>query len=118
MGFHGQTTVETTHSADLEEASLTYEPSAVGRCFLIGCCYILIFPHRVRLVNGAPRRKLVSTTMGCAWKYERSFFIATRRNAACSRWLYCVVASVKDLLTKNTGLCFFIFIFLEQGSTY
>ena len=37
----------------------------------------------------------------------RSFFVATRRaNAACSRWLYRVFASAKDLLTKNTGLCF------------
>ena len=45
--------------------------------------------------------------MGCAWKYGRSFFVATRRaNAACSRWLYQVSASSKDLLTKNTGLCF------------
>ena len=33
--------------------------------------------------------------------------VATRRaNAACSRWLYRVSASAKDLPTKNTGLCF------------
>ena len=45
--------------------------------------------------------------MGCAWKYGRSFFVATRRaNAACSRWLYRVSASAKDLLTKTIGLCF------------
>ena len=45
--------------------------------------------------------------MGCAWKYQRSFFVATRRaNAACSRWMYWVFPSAKDLLTKNTGLCF------------
>ena len=45
--------------------------------------------------------------MGCAWKHGRSFLVATRRaNAACSRWLYRVSASSKDLLTKNTGLCF------------
>ena len=32
---------------------------------------------------------------------------ATRRaNAAYSRWLFQVSASAKDLLTKNTGLCF------------
>ena len=44
--------------------------------------------------------------MGCAWKYERSFLVTTRRaKAACSRWLYLVSASTKDLLTKNTGLC-------------
>ena len=36
-----------------------------------------------------------------------SFLVATRRaNAVCSRWLYRVSASAKDLLTKNTGLCF------------
>ena len=53
------------------------------------------------------RGKSVSTTMGCAWKYGRSFFVATQRaNAACSRWLYRVSASAKDLLTKNIGLCF------------
>ena len=45
--------------------------------------------------------------MGCAWKYGRSFLVATwRANAACSRWLYRVSASAKDLLTKNTGLYF------------
>ena len=45
--------------------------------------------------------------MGCAWKYGRSFFVATRSaNVACSRWLYRAFASAKDLLTKNTGLCF------------
>ena len=45
--------------------------------------------------------------MGCAWKYGRSFFVATRRaNAACLRWMYQVSASAKDLLTKNTSLCF------------
>ena len=45
--------------------------------------------------------------MGCAWKYGRSFFVATQRaNAACSRWLYWVSVSTKDLLTKNTGLYF------------
>ena len=45
--------------------------------------------------------------MGCAWKYGWSFFVATwRANVACSRWLYRVSPSVKDLLTKNTGLCF------------
>ena len=25
---------------------------------------------------------------------------------ACSRWLYMVFSAAKDLLTKNTGLCF------------
>ena len=45
--------------------------------------------------------------MGCAWKYRQSFLVATRRaNAACSRWLYLVSKSTKDLLTKNIGLCF------------
>ena len=45
--------------------------------------------------------------MWCAWKYGRSFFVATRRaNVACSRWLYWVSAPAKDLLTKNIGLCF------------
>ena len=53
------------------------------------------------------RGRSVSTTMGCAWKYGRSFLVATRRaNVACSRWLYQVSTSTKDLLTKNTGLCF------------
>ena len=48
--------------------------------------------------------------MGCAWKYGQSFFIATWRvNAACSRWMYRVSMSSKDLLTKNTGL-FFLFL--------
>ena len=45
--------------------------------------------------------------MGCAWKYGRSFVVATRRaNAACLRWMDRVSRFVKDLLTKNTGLCF------------
>ena len=45
--------------------------------------------------------------MGCAWKYGQSFLVATRRaNVACSRWLYRVSTSAKDLLTKNTSLCF------------
>ena len=45
--------------------------------------------------------------MGCAWKYGRSFLVATQRaNAAYSRWLYWVSASAKDLLKKNTGLYF------------
>ena len=45
--------------------------------------------------------------MGCAWKYGRSFLVANWRvNDACSRWLYRVSTSAKDLLTKNTGLCF------------
>ena len=53
------------------------------------------------------RGRSVSTTMGCAWKYRQSFLVATRRaNVACSRWLYRVFASAKDLLRKNTGLCF------------
>ena len=45
--------------------------------------------------------------MGCAWKYGRSFIVATQRpNAACSRWMYQVSTLAKDLLTKNTGLYF------------
>ena len=37
----------------------------------------------------------------------RSFFVAIRRaNVVCSRWLYWVSESIKDLLTKNIGLCF------------
>ena len=53
------------------------------------------------------RRRSVSTIIGCAWKYGRRFFVATwRANVACLRWLYRVSASTKDLLTKNTGLCF------------
>ena len=56
--------------------------------------------------------RLVSTTMGCAWKYGQSFLVATRRaNAAWSRWLYRVSALAKDLLTKNTGL---LFLFLSS----
>ena len=44
--------------------------------------------------------------MGCAWKYGRSFLVATQRaKATCLRWLYLVSTSAKDLLTKNTGLC-------------
>ena len=53
------------------------------------------------------RGRLVSSTMGCAWKYWWSFFVATQRaNVPCSRWLYRVSALAKDLLTKNTSLCF------------
>ena len=49
--------------------------------------------------------RLVSTTMGCAWKYGRGFLVATQRaKATCSRWLYLVSASAKHLLTKNTDL--------------
>ena len=53
------------------------------------------------------RGRSVNTTMGCAWKYGRSFLVATRRyNSTCSRWLYQFSTSPKDLLTKNAGLCF------------
>ena len=45
--------------------------------------------------------------MGWAWKYGRSFWAAVRRaKAARSRWVYLVSASIKDFLTKNTGLDF------------
>ena len=63
------------------------------------------------------RRRSVSTTMGCAWKYGQNFLVATRRaNATCSRWLYRVFASVKDLLTKNTGLCFLFLYSLNKAT--
>ena len=63
------------------------------------------------------RRRSVSTTMRCAWKYGRSFLVATRRaNAACSRWLYRVFASAKDLLMKNTGLCFLFSASLNRAA--
>ena len=53
------------------------------------------------------RGRSVSTTMGYSWKYGRSFIVATRRaNVACSRWLYRVSTSGKDLLKKNIGLYF------------
>ena len=49
----------------------------------------------------------MSITIGCAWKYGQSFFVATRRaKAAFSRWLYRASASAKNLLTKNTSLYF------------
>ena len=55
--------------------------------------------------------------MGCALKYGRSFFVATRgANAACSRWLYRVSASAKDLLEKNTGLCFLFSYSLNRAT--
>ena len=61
-------------------------------------------PSRIGIV--LQRGRLVSTAMGCSWKYGRSFLDATRRaKVAYSRWLYLVSASAKDLLTKNTSLC-------------
>ena len=55
--------------------------------------------------------------MRCAWKYGQSFLVATRRaNAACSRWLYRVSASTKDLLTKNTSLCFLFSFSLNRAA--
>ena len=55
--------------------------------------------------------------MGCAWTYRWSFFVPTRRaNVACSRWLYRVSASIKDFLTKNTGLCFLFSSSLNNAS--
>ena len=63
------------------------------------------------------RGRPVSTIMRCVWKYGRSFFVATRRdNAACSRWLYRVSASAKDLPTKNIGLCFLFSSSLNNAS--
>ena len=63
------------------------------------------------------RGRSVSTTMGCAWKYGRSFFVATQRaNAAYSRWLYRVSTSAKDLLKKNTCLCFLFSSFLNRAA--
>ena len=58
-------------------------------------------------MDRAPERKISKHHMGWAWKYGRSFWAVIRRaKAACSRWVYLVSASVKDLLTKNTGLNF------------
>ena len=55
--------------------------------------------------------------MGCALKYGQSFFVATRRaNAARSRQLYRVSASTKDLLMKNTDLCFLFSSSLNKAS--
>ena len=55
--------------------------------------------------------------MGCARKYGQSFFVATRKaDAACSRWLYQVFVSAKDLLTTNTGL-FFLFSYSFNRAT-
>ena len=63
------------------------------------------------------RGKSVSITMGCALKYGRSFLVATRRaNVACSRWLYQVSTLAKDLLTKNTGLCFLFLSSLNRAT--
>ena len=63
------------------------------------------------------RGKSVSTTTGCAWKYGRSFLVATKRaNAACSRWLYWVSESAKELRTKNTSLCFIFSVFLNRAT--
>ena len=50
--------------------------------------------------------------MGCAWKYGQSFFVATRR-ANATLW---VSASAKDLLTKNTGLCFLFSYSLNRAA--
>ena len=55
--------------------------------------------------------------MGCAWKYGRSFLVATRRaNVACSRWLYRVSPLAKDLLTKNNGLYFLFSYSLNRAA--
>ena len=55
--------------------------------------------------------------MGCAWKYGRSFLVSTQRaNAAYSRWLYRVSTSTKDLLTKNTGICFLLSSSLNRAA--
>ena len=49
---------------------------------------------------------LVSTVIGCAWKYGQSFLVATlRANVACSRRVYQVSTSDRDLLIKNMGFC-------------
>ena len=55
--------------------------------------------------------------MGCALKYGWSFLVSTQRaNAACSRWLYRVSGSTKDLLTKNTSLCFLLSSLLNKAA--
>ena len=44
-------------------------------------------------------------------------FVATRRaNASYLRWLYRVSASAKDLLMKNTGLCFLFSYSLNRAA--
>ena len=66
-----------------------------------------ILPDKLGLCVVLRRGRSVNTTMRCAWKYGRSFLAAIwRARAACSRWLYLVSASAKDLLMKNIGLCF------------
>ena len=60
-----------------------------------------------QLVYMLRKARLVSTTIGCAWKYGRSFLAATRRTSvACSRRVYRVSTLDRDLLTKNISLCF------------
>ena len=45
-----------------------------------------ILPEKSGLWSVLWRGRLVNTTMGCAWKYERSFLAAIRRaKATCSR---------------------------------
>ena len=47
----------------------------------------------------------------------RSFLVATRRvNAACLRWLYRVSTLAKDLLMKNTSLCFLFLSSLNRAA--
>ena len=65
-----------------------------------------ILPNKSGLFIVLRRGRSVNTTMGCAWKKGRSFLAVIRRaKAACSRRLYLVSTSTKDLLTKNTCLC-------------
>ena len=63
-----------------------------------------IHPDRSGLWMVPRRGRSMSTTTGWAWKYGRSFWAAVRRaRVACSRWVYLVSASVRDLLIKKNG---------------
>ena len=56
-------------------------------------------------------------TIGCAWKQGRNFLAATwRASAACSRLVYRVSASDRDLLTKNIGLWFWFSSSLNKAA--
>ena len=76
-----------------------------------------ILPDKSGLWIVLRRERSVSTTMGCAWKYGQSFFIAIQRaKAAYSRWMYLVSASARDLLMKNTGLCLSSLLSLNKAA--
>ena len=81
---------------------------------LSSIAYRAILPDRSGLCIVLCKGRLVSTTMGvCLEVGTKLLSCHTEASSACSRQVYRIFASNKDLLTKNIGLCFWFLSYLN-----